>query len=504
MRINTASEAMLFLTHDRQRGLCFRATSRKAKERWKNMSEHKPFATRKSYMNHLNKQLLAFIFITCLAFLFACGIKKDEGIVFASPALDQAAFNKRYEEKDHLRESASVVPVNPDEYLAAAQDASRLWGYVNTNGEWVIAPQYWKAFPFVEGLATVKAGTSSFEITGWQIIDINNIIVAAFQDGIEVIEPLVPEVYTVPGLRSSGSTIFEGTIIIAKDLNGDHSITSDDRYGLVDTSGKIILEPIYREIKACREGLIPVDFSSNSADSQGNWGYVNQSGEVVVQAQFGYALPFSDGVARVGSNDSFVHYGCIDTTGEWLFSTATLAVLLSGDFQNGIAPARIGRAFGIVVQSGAVLYTVADSVNSQVYIEYSPFGADSFHDGLFPIFAVSMPNTSDGFFPQGFIDMQGDFAIPAQTEWKTIQGFHGGLCCVFSGSYSAKDNLFGYIDKTGEVRIPMDYCKATMFNGGHAAVASGDRFAPQYYIIDDQGSVVATMQGILDMRAFTK
>ena len=468
------------------------------------MSEHKPYATRKSCMNHLNKLLLAFVFVTCLAFLVACGAKNDEGIVLAKPGHDDAALEKIYGEKDWLREAVSVVPIEPDEYLAAAQDASRLWGYVNTKGEWVIAPQYWKAFPFVDGFATVKAGATSFEITGWQIIDINNIIVAAFHDGIEVIEPIFPEVYTVPGSRSSGSTIFEGTIIIAKDLNGDHSITSDDRYGLVDTSGKIILEPIYREIKACREGLIPVDFSNTSADSQGNWGYVNQSGEVVIQAQFGYALPFSDGIARVGSNDSFVNYGCIDTTGKWLFSTATLAVLLSGDFQNGVAPARIGRAFGIVDQSGATLYTVADSENSQVYIEYSPFGADSFHEGLFPIFAVSLQNTSDDFFPQGFIDMQGNFAIPAQTEWKTIQGFHGGLCCVFSGSYIAKDNLFGYIDRTGKIQIPMDYCKATMFNGGYAAVASGDIFAPQYYIIDDQGAIVATMKGTLDMRTFTK
>lgn len=231
---------------------------------------------------------------------------------------------------------------------------------------------------------------------------------------------------------------------------------------------------------------------------------MNQSGEIVIKPQFGYAFPFSNGVARVGSNGSFVNYGCIDVTGKWLFSTADLAVFLSGDFQNGIAPAKVGHSFGIIDSSGATLFVVANSENAQVYIEYSPFGADSFNEGLYPIFDISMPNTTDGFFPQGFIDMQGNFAISAQTEWKTIQGFHGGLCCVFKGTYIATDNLFGYIDKTGKTQIPMKYCKATMFNGGYAAVASGDVFEPQYYVIDDRGAVVATMSGIFDMRTFSR
>ena len=94
-----------------------------------------------------------------------------------------------------------------------------------------------------------------------------------------------------------------------------------------------------------------MDFSETTAEGQGNWGYVDKSGNVIIEPQFGYALPFSDGVARVGSTGSLVTYGCIDTKGQWLFSTATLTVFLSGDFQQGIAPAKVGYSFGLVDKS---------------------------------------------------------------------------------------------------------------------------------------------------------
>ena len=43
------------------------------------------------------------------------------------------------------------------------------WGYVNTNGEMVISPEYYEACSFKDGLARVK--TSDSDLDGWTYIN---------------------------------------------------------------------------------------------------------------------------------------------------------------------------------------------------------------------------------------------------------------------------------------------------------------------------------------------
>jgi hypothetical protein len=65
------------------------------------------------------------------------------------------------------------------------------------------------------------------------------------------------------------------------------------------------------------------------------------------------------------------------------------------------------------------------------------------------------------------------------------------------------DNKYGYIDKAGEVVIPIQYCKANMFSLGYSIVATGDPYSANYKIIDKAGSTVAELQNVTDALPFT-
>jgi hypothetical protein len=248
-----------------------------------------------------------------------------------------------------------------------------------------------------------------------------------------------------------------------------------------------------------------VDFSESPNLTDYNWGYIDKTGNTVIAPAFSWAGDFSEGVARVQSNGEYKHKGVIDKTGQWLFSTESVAVYPNGDFKDGFAPAKIGNEFGLIDKNGNTLKTVPGSNDPHMASDYSPIGADAFQEGLYPLFDITIQNPEDGFFAQGFIDSNGNFAVPAQTEWKITQGFSDGMCCVFTGEgYTSMDNKYGYIDKTGEVVIPIQYCKANMFNFGYAIVGTGDQFSASYKIIDKTGSTVIELPSVTDALTFTK
>ena len=62
------------------------------------------------------------------------------------------------------------------------------------------------------------------------------------------------------------------------------------------------------------------------------WGYVDRSGEWVIEPQFSNAYDFQDGIARVyeASDGS---YGYIDSNGKWIIEPQYLD---AGDFSEGL------------------------------------------------------------------------------------------------------------------------------------------------------------------------
>ena len=86
-------------------------------------------------------------------------------------------------------------------------------------------------------------------------------------------------------------------------------IPGDDLYGMLSVTGDVVIEPQYNYL-----GLFTEENLARFQDYEtGLWGYINESGEEVIPAQYEDAQDFSEGLAAVKVDGL---YGFIDVSGE--------------------------------------------------------------------------------------------------------------------------------------------------------------------------------------------
>ncbi|QHS60188.1 WG repeat-containing protein [Chitinophaga agri] len=69
-------------------------------------------------------------------------------------------------------------------------------------------------------------------------------------------------------------------------------IIEDDKAGYIDTSGTIVIKPVFQNGTNFSEGLAAVRLN-------GHYGFIDQTGAFVIQPQYDIARPFSGGIAQV-------------------------------------------------------------------------------------------------------------------------------------------------------------------------------------------------------------
>lgn len=111
-----------------------------------------------------------------------------------------------------------------------------------------------------------------------------------------------------------------------------------NEYAFINKKGEIVIDfNTYAMMKSFSEGLAAVNVENDNKDV---WGYINTKGEVVIAPTYGYAYPFSDGVAIVGKNDkNFV----IDTKGEVVFIPEKNMIFLEEEFSESLMPVAKGN-----------------------------------------------------------------------------------------------------------------------------------------------------------------
>ena len=202
---------------------------------------------------------------------------------------------------------AFALAADFSEDLAAALDpATKLWGFINTAGEWVVPAQFYAAGTFSEGVAAVQDEGSKL----WGAID---------ADGNWAIEPR----FSALGMQADdGHAIAEDT-----------QAPAEQAWGIVDASGNWTSDARFPQLRRFSNGLAP------ARDAQsGNWGYVNATGAWEIAATFRDARPFSEGLAAVQDAKSQLWY-FIDPTGKPPANTKPKFWKL-GDLHDGLAPAQ--------------------------------------------------------------------------------------------------------------------------------------------------------------------
>lgn len=101
-------------------------------------------------------------------------------------------------------------------------------------------------------------------------------------------------------------------------------VKKNGKWGFIDKTGKIIIEPQYHYVASFSEGLAVVK-------QNGKYGFIDKTGKVVIPLQYDGVDSFSEGLAVVRQNNK---WGYIDTNGKTIID---LKYSLTMSFKNGKA-----------------------------------------------------------------------------------------------------------------------------------------------------------------------
>ena len=184
----------------------------------------------------------------------------------------------------------------------------------------------------------------------------------------------------------------------------------------------------------------------------GKWGYINQTGKIVIKPTYAWADDFHDGVAVVvikdrsdGSEDSkgndSLTYGAIDMNGKMVVKPDYSSITM---FNEGVAGAikiddiTYDQTYFILDKKGKVLYTLPPEMQIASML-FNGLGTQTQREGLIVV-------QDDKTEKYGYIDHYGKVILPYL--YNEAYGFSDGLALV-----KDDNNNRQYIDNTGKVII---------------------------------------------------
>jgi hypothetical protein len=291
--------------------------------------------------------------------------------------------------------------------------------------------------------------------------------------------------------------------------NKNENSGSKKKYGFIDTTGKIVIQPIFDSVGDFSEGLIPVRIEKE-------WGFINKKGEIVIKPKFKDIGVFINGLSLGEIGEKEPIFGFIDKTGEWVIPPK---YFYAEPFSEGLAPVIYycdssqdpnNTAYGYIDKSdtfiippqfqnahsfyeGLALVTedtleykkwlrllrkkrfsgeplTNEDVEFNGYPTYfryidkkgkvvikapNAYHARSFNEGLAAV------ELDEGW---GFIDKTGKIVI--STMYGGVGNFHEGICAVLLTT--KRGGKMGYIDKKGNLSIPLKFADAGSFQDGIA------------------------------------
>jgi hypothetical protein len=186
----------------------------------------------------------------------------------------------------------------------------------------------------------------------------------------------------------------------------DYESPENGKWGFIDSSGTLVIEPVFDDVTSFSEGLAAVN-------QKGKWGYVDRTGKAIIPLVYKSAWAFHEKKARVRPFDNPDCF--VDATGAVLSSAEWSA---AGDFSEGLALVRIGNTFGYIDSTGILKI---QAVYSRGHI---------FQHGLAVIEAEEKT---------GVINVKGEQIIPARFDHITIYEEEQIILCRDSQVSSAYD-----------------------------------------------------------------
>jgi len=312
----------------------------------------------------------------------------------------------------------------------AAVNKKGSWGYINTAGSTVIDFQFRSAFPFQNGIAKVQDYDKSYffiDKSGTQISQLRFAQAGNLKD--DLIKIQTSNGYNFVNLE--GDTLLEKSVVTAKDFNNGLSKIKylNQKYGLINTSGSIIIPYEYDQISEEENGLFRVK-------QNGKYGIIDKTGNIVLAPSHDHMSHFQNGV--------FVS----KTDGKFEFRNAKNQVLHSLENIETIEPMGVDawRAY----KNGK--FGIINSANEMI----APYN----YDELF--------NLEDGMIAYrikdqwGYMNDKGQQTISAQ--FPLVWSYHNGFARVVT------EGGIGFLNKQGSLSIPPIFFEVKDFHDGLARV----------------------------------
>ena len=246
-------------------------------------------------------------------------------------------------------------------------------------------------------------------------------------------------------------------IVQATDFHNHRAIitTKDSLYGMINTDGEYILQPLYKHIS-----FLPNTNHTliKTTSAQKRYGYVSDNGKVISPVQYTKALPFTD-----NSTWCFTDYTTCLLRKDGSRDTFSAIHRISA-FYNGYGGLADRRKMAIIDSNGTLLSSY----------HYSRLG--QYAEGL-------MPAKKSRVF--GYLDDNGEWAI--EPQYYKAGPFVNGVAMVrYSPKYSNR-KFYGYINREGEFTTKGKYTRAESINKqGYAIVRKGN----QKGIINSKGELI--------------
>ena len=350
------------------------------------------------------------------------------------------------------------------------------WGYVDTSGNVIVATQFSYAEDFVNKVGIVQKDKKVGAIgrNGEVLLD-------CVYDEINFLENTdeqILQVYNYDEKYGLIDTFGKVTVNLRYDELGDYSeerlaVMRNNKWGFVGLDGEEVVDCRYRKVNNFQEGLAAVKLGNK-------WGFINIHGDVVVDFKYQRAGNFKDGLAWVGTSSGV---GYIDTKGTKVILPKFNRAF---DFENNVARVIIDGKYGLIKKNGEFFLKPKYKSISR-FNEYGTaivqLGNDRIRYGL--ISRTGDLITQKQFHKilpfkegmavvkhknkYGFIDTNGKLVI--DNKYSKVNGFSEGMAMV------QKNGQCGFINKKGEVVVALKYSRCKDFKDGNAVVYKGLRNA---------------------------
>jgi hypothetical protein len=212
-------------------------------------------------------------------------------------------------------------------------------------------------------------------------------------------------------------------------------VIEDNKWGYIDNSGELLIPYIFDNASFFTNGYALVG-------TENKVGFINKKGKIVIPFLYDEAESFGKETAIVATEEK---YGIIKRDGKIVLPLMFDEIF---EFKQGYAVVKKDDLYGYI------------NNRYQLVIDCRYEDASNFSDSLAKI-------SENDYY--GFINFKGELVIPASFAW--ADNFSGGITRVKNDN-----DLFGLIDKKGNFLLKPEYDFIGKFNEGAAIISKNNKF----------------------------